>query len=660
MSKKRIGFIILIIIILFLIIIFRIYNLIILKNEYYKKRLEQKTKIVIEGPTPLRGRILDRNGVVLVDNKAVKSVVYTKIRGVKKEEEINIAYKLADLIEIKNKISDNIIKKFFILNNQSYVDKKITPEEWQKYKERKLTSDEINNLKLKRITKSDLNKFSEIDKKAAYIYYLMNKGYSYEEKLIASNVSEEVYAKVSEGKITGVKGEITWERTYPQQDTLRSLFGSVSTNGIPKELKKYYLKKGYKLTDRVGISYLEKEYEKYLRGTKAKYLVNKDNTLTKIKEEIPGNDLYLSIDINLQKQIDEILKKQIIMGKKKVNTEYYNHSYAVIGNPNTGEIYALSGEQILANNKTEPQFVNLSTGTFTSSYTVGSVVKGATIAVGYNNNLINEKTYVTDSCIKLYSNPKKCSFKKLGRINDIRALAMSSNYFQYLIAISLTGNKYKYNMKLNPTIENFNIYRETLSSYGLGIKTGIDIPNEVTGIKGNTVSGDLLLNLAIGQYDTYTPVELLQYVNTLATSKRTKLSIMKEIKDKNGNIILKNDSKVLNNISLDPKYQERVKNGLKQVFKIGTGRGYININYKPAGKTGTAQSFIDTNNDGKVDVETISSSLVAYLPYDNPSVSMVIMSPHVSHKNGKTDYMAYINKSISKEISELLNNAGYY
>ena len=54
MSKKRIGFIILIIIILFLIIIFRIYNLIILKNEYYKKRLEQKTKIVIEGPTPLR------------------------------------------------------------------------------------------------------------------------------------------------------------------------------------------------------------------------------------------------------------------------------------------------------------------------------------------------------------------------------------------------------------------------------------------------------------------------------------------------------------------------------------------------------------------------------------------------------------------------------
>ena len=55
-----------------------------------------------------------------------------------------------------------------------------------------------------------------------------------------------------------------------------------------------------------------------------------------------------------------------------------------------------------------------------------------------------------------------------------------------------------------------------LSSYGLGIKTGIDLPNEDTGIKGKSYSADLLLNLAIGQYDTYTPIELLNYINTVA------------------------------------------------------------------------------------------------------------------------------------------------
>ena len=655
MAKKRVWVILFFVIILFLIVILRMYSLMILKNDFYTKKLKNKTKIVIDGSTPLRGRILDRNGVVLVDNKGVKSVVYTKIRGIKTSDEIDIAYKLADLLPDYKNIDENIIKKFYYLNNKDYVDSKITSKERQKYQERKITSDDLYNLKIKRITEKDLTNFNDRDKNAAYIYYLMNKGYSYEEKIIATDVSEDVYALISEGKITGVRGEITWVRTYPQGDTLRALFGSVSKNGVPKELKNYYLKKGYKLTDRVGVSYLEKEYEDYLRGTKAKYLVNSDNTLTKIKEEIPGNDLYLSIDINLQKRIDDILKTEIINGKKKRNTEYYNHSYAIIGNPNTGEIYALSGEQVLDNKN----IVNMTTGTFTSSYTVGSVVKGATIAVGYNNGLINEKTYVTDGCVKLYSNPKKCSFKRLGRINDKRALAMSSNYFQYLIAISLTGNKYKYNMKLNPTVENFNTYRDTLSSYGLGVKTGLDVPNEVVGIKGSQISGDLLLNLAIGQYDTYTPVELLQYINTIATTKRTKLSLMKEIKDRNGKVILNNSSQVLNEISIDPKYLERIREGLKQVFKIGTGRGYINLNYKPAGKTGTAQSFIDVDNDKKIDVETISSSLVAYAPYDNPSVSMVIMSPNVSHKNGKTDYMAYINKTISKDVTKILEEEGY-
>ena len=626
-----------------------------IKRDYYQKRLKEKTKIVIEGSSPPRGRILDRNGVVLVDNKAIKNIVYTKIRNVKTQDEIKIAYELANIIDINQDIDKKYLKNFYTIIYKDKVKNKITKKEYQNFKERKLTLEDINELKLKRITDKDLSIFNEKDKKAAYIYYLMNKGYSYEEKTIAQDVSEEVYAYINEGKINGVRGEISWNRSYPQNETLRSLMGTVSKNGIPKEYKSEYLKEGYQLTDRVGISYIEKEYEKYLRGKKAKYLVNNDNSLTKIEEEEKGNDLYLSIDINLQKKLDELLKEEITKGKKKRNTEFYNHSYIIVGNPNTGEIYALSGIE-----KHDDNYIDISTSTFTSSYTVGSVVKGATIAVGYNNNLINEKTYYYDSCVKLYSNPKKCSFKRLGRINDEKALAMSSNYFQYLIAISLTGEKYHYNMHLNPTIDNFNEYRNTLKSYGLGIKTGLDVPNEVEGMKGNKVSGDLLLNLAIGQYDTYTPIQLLQYINTVATSKRTRLSLMKEIKNKDNKPILKNESQILNEIKLDPKYQDRVKEGLKRVFKSGTGRGYVDADFKPAGKTGTAQSFLDTDFDKKIDVETISSSLAMYAPYDNPNVSMVVMSPNVSHKKGKSDYMAFINKSISKEAFKIINELGYY
>ena len=73
------------------------------------------------------------------------------------------------------------------------------------------------------------------------------------------------------------------------------------------EKKDYYEKLGYSLNDIVGTSYLEEYYESFLKGTKAKYKINPDNTITKLSDEIIGNDLILNIDINLQIKIEEIL-----------------------------------------------------------------------------------------------------------------------------------------------------------------------------------------------------------------------------------------------------------------------------------------------------------------------------------------------------------------
>ena len=79
-------------------------------------------------------------------------------------------------------------------------------------------------------------------------------------------------------------------------------------SSLSDEDRDEYLNNGYELTDLVGISYLEKEYEEYLKGKKARYKVNKDYTLSKIEEEEKGNDLVLSIDIDIQQKVDEILK----------------------------------------------------------------------------------------------------------------------------------------------------------------------------------------------------------------------------------------------------------------------------------------------------------------------------------------------------------------
>ena len=615
-------------------------------SDYYKDILEKKTLIYVNGSSAPRGRILDTNGKVLVDNIGVKTIYYNKLKEIDKNEEIEISYKLANILTI-NEGTIEVLKEFWlVLNNNGK--ELITDEEYELLNERKLTNDDLESKKRERITDEMLENFNYIDKKAANIYDLMNDGYNYSKKEILRNVAEEEYAKVIESNIPGITGELSWERKYFYEDTLKNILGRIGS--IPKELKDEYLNNGYELTDIVGLSYLEYQYEEYLKGTKAKYLVNNDNTLSMIEEEKRGNDLVLSIDIDIQLKVEEILKDKILLGKKYPNTDYYKDSYALVSNPNTGNIIAIAGIR----HNSDDSWSDISLNNINKSFTVGSVVKAATIAVGYDNNLIEMGKYLNDGCVKLYLVPQKCSFKKLGKINDLTALAMSSNYYQYLIAIGITGNTYKPNIKLNANETHFQIYRDMLASFGLGVQTGIDLPNESIGIIGSTIADDLLLNLAIGQYDTYTPVEVLQYINSVATGNRISLSLMKEIKD-NDDIILKNEVNVLNKVALDDVYLNRIREGLKLVLSEGTGKIYVNKEINAAGKTGTSESFYDSDNDGAVDVSTISSTFAGYFPADNPEYSVVVITPNISHNNGSNDTMYYGASKITKDITNYLS-----
>ena len=576
----------------------------ILKNkEYYTKLLDEKTNIYVYGISAPRGRILDCNGKVLVDNIGIKTIYYNKIKGITKSKELEIAGLLANILSVDEATIDEL-KEYYLINNNDgkYL---ITDEEYKLFEERKITKEEIDIKKRARITDDMLN-YSSKEKTQAHIYSLMNKGYIYSKKKIASNLTEEEYAKIIESKIPGITGELSWDRIYLYGDTLKNIFGRIGS--ITKETKEYYLTKDYELTDTVGISYLENVYEDYLRGKKAKYKVGSDYTLTLLEEEQKGNDLILSIDIDMQIKTEEILKDKLILAKKYGNTEYFKDSYALVSDPLTGSIKAISGIRLNDDNT----FSDISLNNINKSYTIGSAVKGATIAVGYKYKLIEPGKYINDSCVKLLFVPKKCSFKKLGKVNDLTALSNSSNYYQYMIAIKLTGNTYTPNMKLNATKEHFKKYREMLSSFGLGVKTGIDLPNEQTGIMGKTIADDLLLNLSIGQYDTYTPIEVLQYINSVATGKRIKLSLMQEIK--NGEeTLLENKSEVLNNVDLDKESLDRIKEGMKLVLSEGTGKFYVPQGLNFAGKTGTSESFLDTNNDEIVDTATISSTFTGFI-----------------------------------------------
>jgi len=641
--RKKLGYGL--IIMFFVIFSFRI-GQIKTDSSYYVKKLKEKTNIYVDGSSAPRGRILDVNGKVLVDNIGVKTIFYNKIKGISVKKELEIAKRLANILNIKEaNISE--LKDYYLTINDGGKDL-ITEEEYQLLEERKITGDDIKKLKYERITEDLLN-YDTLTKKQAHIYALMNEGYVYSKKEILKNVSEEEYAKIIEGNIPGVTGELSWERLYLYEDTLKNVLGKVGK--IPKEEKSEYLNEGYELTDIVGLSYLEKQYEEYLKGKKAKYLVNNNYTLAKVMEEEKGNDLVLSIDIDIQIKVEEILKKRILEGQHVANTEYYKDSYALISNPLNGEIIAMGGIRLNENET----WTDISLNTINKSYTIGSAVKGATIAVGYKYNLITPGKYINDSCVKLYFVPQKCSFKRLGKVNDLTALAYSSNYYQYMIAIGLTGNTYTPNMKLNATEEHFNKYREVLSSFGLGVKTEIDLPKEQIGIKGSIVADDLLLNLAIGQYDTYTPMQVLQYINSVASGDRLKLNLMKKITN-GANVIKENTITTLNKVDVSEESLLRIREGMRLVLSEGTGKFYVPKGLDFAGKTGTSESFLDSNNDGLVDTATITSTFTGFYPSEDPKYSIVVITPNISHKSGKTDTMYYGASKITKDIVEYLEN----
>lgn len=628
----------------------RIIDIAVDNHSYYLEEYVKTVGRLISGPTAPRGRILDVNGKVLVDNIGVNTVVYNRLNGSNATLEVESAYKLGEVLKFdESKFTDYKLKTFYIITNDGCKDL-ITEEEWDLYEKRKLTSSDLEALKYERITEEALSEFTYEDRNASYIYYLLSTGYFYEDKVIKKGLSDEEVVAINDLAIPGVSTVMSWERTYPYGDTLKTIFGSISTNGVPLEYKEYYESLGINQNSTVGISYLEFEYDAYLRGTDSVYKLTSDGTLELVSEEKSGDDLYLSIDIDKQLEIESILKTEMLNAKKAKNTEFYNHSYVIVGNPNTGEIIAALGLQLNTDH-----FVDITASMIASSYTVGSIVKGATISVGYANNLIEEGVKVKDSCIKVYGVAEKCSWKSLGYIDDVQALALSSNYYQFLIATRLTNPNYTWNSKLDATEEHFEIYRDMLASYGLGAKTGIDLPNETIGIIGKTVSDDLLLNLTIGQYDTYTPIEVFQYINTIANDGvRVAPSLMKKIVDSDGNLVIERQTEVLNEVPLSASQIERIQTGLREVMVSGTGKNYTDKSVTSAGKTGTSETFVDTDGDKKMDTKTISTAFVMYAPFENPEYSIVIMSPNISRSDGSSSYKYSLNLRVNKKIVKYL------
>lgn len=640
----------------FFIIVFYLSFLTIFDGDHYNLLLDKITNVYYEEEVAPRGRIYDRNYNLLVDNKKVPVINYLKPLKTTKSIEYDISYKLAQLLNINySNLTSKMLKEFYMINNDT--DYLITDEEWNLYDERKITIDDIYNYKLQRIDENIFLNYEDVDFEAAYIFNLLNNGSYYEIKTIKKNdLTDKEISLISDNLdyLPGIFIDYTYERDYLYGDTFRKILGNISN--ISYEDKNYYLSKGYDLSDLVGSSYIEKQYENFLRGKKGTYKIV-DDTLLRINSSEIGKDIVLTIDINLQKEIEKILEEQLILSKNDPNTEMFNNVFVVIKNPVNGDILAMVGKGIRKDNGKYIVY-DYTEGVLTYSVTPGSVVKGASMLVGYKYNAIKIGEKLNDTCVKVYSYPKKCSWKNLGLVDDIKALSLSSNIFQFKTAFKVANFNYSYNKKLTNVDNAFKKYRAFFNELGLGVKSGIDLPIDEIGSIGKSTSPDLYLNYVIGQYDTYTTMQLSEYISTIANNGiRVYPHLLLETRNNdNGNEIGSVYYKYESNsykISVDKKYIDRVRLGFKEVMTSGLGKNYMgSISNNSSGKTGTSESFCDSNGDGIIDTSTISNAFVGYYPSDSPKMSIAIVFPNIMTLNDNNEYRSYANKIITRLISE--------
>lgn len=612
-------------------------------QEEYVAKLEaftQKNQI----SSPPRGNMIDRNGKVLVSSKEIVNITYypQKDLGSYSEKKWQLAYKFALQFDIQSDaITERDWKDFYILVSDDKGRSLLSEEQLN------LGDSEQYSLKISKITPemiSDLRKIeqSEQQKEKGYlsneqkyiawpVMFKMEQATLISSSIIVENASEENTAYLIEHKEEFVGFDISTDsqRVYPYGSVLRDVFGRVSTTGLEEGSKNYYLANGYALNDRFGTSGLEKQYEDYLRGTSTiKQITYDEDTgspiFTTIQEGKKGYDLQLTIDIDLQQKIDAILQKYLTQARSNPYRKDFKQAFFVMMNPQNGEILAMSGQQI----QDDGSFIPFASGNYLQSFLPGSTVKPSVLYMGLNEGAVKPNEIILDAPMYFKGGLVKGSYSNKGLINDIEAIRQSSNVYMFHIAIRLGGGYYTpYGALYLPELENaYEIYRKYFSMFGLGTQTQLDVPFEESGYPGSDDTSGHLLDYSIGQYESYTPIQLLQYVSTLGSGVKVKPHFMKQIYEINDDetIIAQFGTQVLDTLNGNVEYMDRVKEGMRQCIKSGAcGAGFASLDKDIAAKSGTAEV-------GSVSDDTANSLMIGFAPSENPTIAFTCVAPTAS------------------------------
>lgn len=411
---------------------------------------------------------------------------------------------------------------------------------------------------------------------------------------------------------------------------------------------------GYSGGDQIGLTGLEEYYENMLKGEKGSIIYEVDplGKPVSIRQEIPaekGNDLYLTIDIDLQKVTEEILHSGIMEVREKTlkdSEEQYNvpGGAVVVLNAKNGEVLSMASfptydPGVFSGGISSVDWAYLNdpanyyplNNRAVMSYAPGSVFKVVTAYAGLEENIVSE--YGRISCSGTWYGlgpdyPKFCWRKSGHGSLDMRgAITNSCDTYFYEIGYGLY-------VKLKNTGE---LLQKYARDFGFGGITGIDLPFEDEGRVADRewkkeyfkdrveysvwFPGDTV-NMAIGQGDLLvTPLQMaLAYSTAANRGIQYEPHLVKEIRDPGGELFVESTISNWKDIDLNEHYLEIMEDGFEMVISPGGTAAYTFRNFPIdqipiAGKTGTAEVA------GKQDYAWFAS----YGPIGNPEYIIVVM-----------------------------------
>ncbi len=516
---------------LFLLIVLRLIFLQLLNYESFKK-MSDENRIRLIASQPIRGKIIDKNGYVLADSR-VKYSLIIKPQSVKKRNWEKHKLTISDLLGIDSNV---IQKKYF---------------------------DGLKNQKLSVTILDDLN----VDQ--------LIKFNENEDNLFSFEIARKLI------------------RNYPYKSVAAHVIGY--TQPITQSEYKFLSEKGYRLNDLIGRTGIEYVYEDFIRGDWGGEMVEV-NSLGKfqrslgIKPSKEGNDVVLTLDMNLQLVAEEVLQD------KKAGA-------IIVMDPRDGAIRAMASKPTFDLNffskdfKPEKEYNKLFNSPekplfnrALNAYDPGSVWKIVTALAGLESDKFPSDILLdTKPCITYGSHcfPEH-NDKGFGFIGYEDALRVSSNTFFYQVGYGVGVDQiYEVSRKLG-----FNSFSgieiSEQENKGLVASSQWAKDGRGWGEPGKTpwVPEDIA-SMSIGQFVVQvTPIQLARAYAAIANGGYL---VTPHLVNKDGEYL---SEKKRIKIDIDPKHIQLIKSGLRKVVESGTG---VSINYgvsnlpPVSGKTGTAE-----------------------------------------------------------------------